>query len=809
MGQAEELLNQLSGATTYADEVDYVIIGDDQVMIVPEHLKKLGVSDDNGVNTIHFVGPRYSRNGSDLSKLDIWVNFIRADDYPDRAHCKNVTVDPDDETKLHYEWEITRNVTEIHGAVIATVCAIEVDSAGYELDHWNTEICRDFYVAEGMEVDSESIINQYPDLVEYMLYRVAAVENKTTKAYILNCVEEYLTNDPSVIIEQIEKIIAEQPIQDYVNEYLDTYVDICTTESRTLEGSYAGAYEMVSMEGVSEQAQYEGKNLGDLIVTKAVTQGGVTFTPQGGDLILSGTSTEESIWMAIGNTRVEEGKYYTISCADHVAIHLWDLNNDVAYQSKTTVDEIKTFQADRTVDCRLVIENLDDNTYFPNIPLHLMFNEGDLAEPWEPYVGGKPSPSPEYEQEIKSVGTEVTVKTVNKNLWPHDSSLTFDTFKRVDVSLPAGTYTLSANVVSNDTDNDVCLVRIHNEDTNVGEAGFIKRNGRYSTTFTTKADTTSVYLYAGYKYDSSMGDTATFTDIQIEKGDTATEYVEHQESSAKITLTDELRGKNDISDVIEKRDGKWGVLRRWGKAVLDAANFAEVTWTEYEYVTFFVLPKPEDALVNGQYLTMDAMCDKFRCDTIHPLDQLASVGNVNTAASAPNLWFGYPKGTTLDEAKAAGEIEYIYQLAEPIWEELYGDAQVALENLEVYDGVTHVFVESDVQPVLTSRYGTSEYGARSITNSNKVSKYEAHVVALDQKIDDLVGEAVKQLEASHFGEIEDCLDEIIATQELYILEEEVTAAREEVIAVQEELTEANTQADSVLEVQDTYIGGDE
>lgn len=36
----------------------------------------------------------------------------------------------------------------------------------------------------------------------------------------------------------------------------------------------------------------------------------------------------------------------------------------------------------------------------------LMINAGDVTIPYEPYTGGKPSPSPEYPQEIKSVGQD-------------------------------------------------------------------------------------------------------------------------------------------------------------------------------------------------------------------------------------------------------------------------------------------------------------------------------------------------------------------------------------------------------------------
>lgn len=64
----------------------------------------------------------------------------------------------------------------------------------------------------------------------------------------------------------------------------------------------------------------------------------------------------------------------------------------------------------------------------------IILSEGSTEIPYEPYTGGKPSPSPEYPQEIKSVGKwneekqkyEVSVKVTGKNL--------FDREKAKDVS---------------------------------------------------------------------------------------------------------------------------------------------------------------------------------------------------------------------------------------------------------------------------------------------------------------------------------------------------------------------------------------
>ena len=51
--------------------------------------------------------------------------------------------------------------------------------------------------------------------------------------------------------------------------------------------------------------------------------------------------------------------------------------------------------------------------------LYVMLNSGDAALPWEPYTGGKPSPSPDYPQEIVSAGEDgsIGVEVHGKNVF--------------------------------------------------------------------------------------------------------------------------------------------------------------------------------------------------------------------------------------------------------------------------------------------------------------------------------------------------------------------------------------------------------
>ena len=78
-----------------------------------------------------------------------------------------------------------------------------------------------------------------------------------------------------------------------------------------------------------------------------------------------------------------------------------------------------------------------DNHYNP-LDYDIMLNYGSAATAYEPYTGGQPSPSPEYPQEIKSVGKwneekqkyDVDVKVTEKNLINEKSLKNFENYTK-------------------------------------------------------------------------------------------------------------------------------------------------------------------------------------------------------------------------------------------------------------------------------------------------------------------------------------------------------------------------------------------
>lgn len=62
-----------------------------------------------------------------------------------------------------------------------------------------------------------------------------------------------------------------------------------------------------------------------------------------------------------------------------------------------------------------------------DLEFKVMLNAGPTAKPWEPYTGGKPSPSPEYPQEIVSAGDSGSIAMTVSNGADQSQSLTIST----------------------------------------------------------------------------------------------------------------------------------------------------------------------------------------------------------------------------------------------------------------------------------------------------------------------------------------------------------------------------------------------
>lgn len=168
--------------------------------------------------------------------------------------------------------------------------------------------------------------------------------------------------------------------------------------------------------GRSEQLVTTGAQLlNPALYDKDKTVNGVTFTKQAdGSVILTGKSTGTSTFYLGEYVDVlEDGKTYIYGSGSPLGVINITYNDGTSngYLNVITVDK------SRMVSIKPYIQFSIEKPAPNNIRILPMFNEGTVIKPWEPYSGGKPSPSMEYPQEVVSAGDNgsITVEVTGRN----------------------------------------------------------------------------------------------------------------------------------------------------------------------------------------------------------------------------------------------------------------------------------------------------------------------------------------------------------------------------------------------------------
>lgn len=231
----------------YDGEEPHIVIGKDRFITVPERLKRLAVQHDHDVETVTFDCPRYW-DEHDMSKMKVYVNYVRADNVPGTYPVDSeITIDEYDSEIMHFNWTISREVTAAKGNIAFLVCIKKVDDVGNEDNHWNSELCRECYISEGLEV-LPGIMQEYPDIITYLLTRMDLVEEKTTLESMLGYLDTYFTTDAeinTVLKNYVENYLANDPetqstITNVVNEYIEQNLTT-TDKTLTVDGGIADA----------------------------------------------------------------------------------------------------------------------------------------------------------------------------------------------------------------------------------------------------------------------------------------------------------------------------------------------------------------------------------------------------------------------------------------------------------------------------------------------------------------------------------------------------------------------------------------
>ncbi len=239
----------------------------------------------------------------------------------------------------------------------------------------------------------------------------------------------------------------------------------------------------------------------------------------------------------------------------------------------------------------------------------IQIEEGTIATSYEPYTGGKVSPSPAYEQPINSIEGSVEFACRGKNILTKksstqtsngitnvfkDNTLTYNGTASLNYSncvptgnfkITKGTYTFS---ITNPLDTSISVRFQKTIDYNGGSFEARINKGETSVTFTLHDDFNFLYFYLVTR----EGDTYSgHTSMQLEKGTQATDYEPHVEPN-KVTFNlgqEKLRSVVDVKDelVVNLETGDYYKVENVGEKY-----FTDEVWTRGEnnrgfYTTYF------------------------------------------------------------------------------------------------------------------------------------------------------------------------------------------------------------------------------
>ena len=335
------------------------------------------------------------------------------------------------------------------------------------------------------------------------------------------------------------------------------------------------------------------------------------------------------------------------------------------------------------------------------------------------------SPSPTIPSEVKGVD-KINIRTVGKNLFDsekyfnlgykrfYNTFLEYENgvFKVDNQNENNGSVTLSNLSELNIKSPFVFSAELNSDDCRVAIIGMNDQGAWVKTTYCTKANKSvsikqesNIVDYFIMFETSVGGHKFEVSNIQIEHGDTATDYEQYKETSIEYTLNKPLYAlPNGVKDTIEngiitRRVGEitFDGLEAWNRNNVNDPN----NWLYYYGMT---------------HSNADGLCNSLKHESFNIINKgadLASVG-FNLAHNEKNIFINvgyYMEQAGLTNTAAdlktwlqSNPITVWYELATPTTEPITEELLNALKKLKTFAPVTNVFIGGEVKPTIAVKY---------------------------------------------------------------------------------------------------------
>lgn len=595
MPSIEELLNEAESHMAAQPVNDVLEINPETREIsIPDSEIILGVETDQKAERKYFHCPKIVGNNIDLSALELYVVFQNAsnkEEGKDRYHVTDVKTTSDG--YITFSWELSEKVTAYKGDVQFVVCAIKTDSSGVKQNVWNTTIAigkcliglssdmsaseeqsaSDLYTQLISELNSTASAklaevttqiqtvgnNQVSNVNNAGTTQVSNVQNKGTE--VLASIPDTYTELDASVKQLNEQIKGKAPV---ITESTTIQSGSPTTVTDSAEMQLQG----LRLYGKSLQETTTGKNLSSIkscqLSTNMVSSDIVPWTKS------------SQIYYAFDTQNISGAQaYISIKYHDADKKKVGSNGNNIACDGTRKTGSFNGKYADNGSDIDLTtIEyisvqlGLYRDSATPSFIDNIMVSD-DKNAPYEPYTGGKPSPSPDYPQEIVSVGQKLST---GKNLINADEY--YSQFKQSDgtykgentvinkIAIPLAHFVgkrivISANIDFPSTIDTMQIRAAIGENNYYGDIVYPNTNKRSVLTVTVQTQNDNFW----FTYGSGSGQVI-ISDIQVELGSTATSYEPYTGGKPAPYKTDcgieitrkNLFNANDVSEGVISDD---------------------------------------------------------------------------------------------------------------------------------------------------------------------------------------------------------------------------------------------------------------
>lgn len=423
MTEAEKLLQETKSAVVAETQTEDICVIDSDLRIIdiPEQFKVLGVESDKDVKVMQFRIPK-TYKGTDLSAFTISVNYQNARGTKDRYVVTDKKVSGD---QIEFSWTVGKTATVYRGDTRFIVCMRLTGSDGIIQKEFNTTLAT-MTVLEGLEVDNPVIEQEEKDIIAQLLQ---IVDDKSKEA--VQAVTAEGTKQIKAVQAAAQEIVADREqiktnkadIADLMQTKAGAIINSAKGE-RIAVGDSAGAFfEGLKLYGKTEQVQTKGYQLFDASKIATKSAGGATVTNNGdGSFTISGSGNLTGNFVNSHVLSNEEAK--KLFKAGRVTLKGDKTYPFVYMQIKNTaglIKELKTLDVDSERYLDLTSEHINSEGFHVSFGIYgssgsaiipgtvkpMVYQDGDGT--WEPYTGGKPSPSMEYKQDPESSGDGGTI----------------------------------------------------------------------------------------------------------------------------------------------------------------------------------------------------------------------------------------------------------------------------------------------------------------------------------------------------------------------------------------------------------------